>query len=109
MAKRNGARTPATHQPAEAMVNDAEDRTHEERKPVETRQDLGKLFVRNLDDETKKTGRMKPGPNHDLWGVQPITLPNGWHRDEGTKWNFAVFEGRLYQAASDAEMAKGVR
>ncbi len=108
-AKRNGAKTPATHTAPEHLVSEAEGVEPKLRDPVETLEALGKLFVRNLDDDTKKTGRFKPGGQDELWGVQPIALPNGWHHDLGTKWNFNVFEGRLHQAASDAEMAKGVR
>lgn len=109
MAKRNGARTPATHMAAEDIVNDAEGAEAKLRPPVESKADLGKFFVRSLDQDTRKTGRFKPGGGHELWSVQPIALPNGWHHDVSTKWNFSVFEGRLHQAASDAEMAKGVR
>ena len=66
MAKRNGAKTPATHTAPEDIVNEADGVEAKLRAPVDSKQALGKLFVRNLDDDTKRTGRFKPGHSDEL-------------------------------------------
>lgn len=112
MSKRFKGQTPPTHAATGELVLDAEDPARAERDPIDSVADLGRAFVawlKDNPDERSKSGRVRISVNDEYWAGQPLALPNSWHQDKATKWNFNVFQGRLVEATSNDAMARGAR
>ncbi len=112
MSKQHRGQTPPTHAAAGDLVLEAQDPAQKLREPVTSVADLGRAFItwlKDNPDERSKSGRVRISVNDDYWASQPLELPNSWHQDKATKWNFVVFEGRLVEAATNDAMARGAR
>lgn len=110
MTDEEAGATPATHTAPEDLVSDANPKAVRQRAPIKTVRGLGKAFLAWLEKNPLEEGaaeRIRIGANDPLWSNAPIELGNSWHREEEIGWNFCVFEGRLVQAVSDAQMERG--